>query len=56
MEISNQSLEKLEKINNEIKELYTEYMILLEKYQENMATLKDLEPKVGQKRKRWQIN
>jgi chaperonin cofactor prefoldin len=47
--------EDLKKVQMELDEIQKAYQELEKKYDENITTIKRLEPKVGFKRKRWQM-
>ncbi len=47
--------EDLKKVQMELDEIQKAYQDLEKKYYSNLTTIKRLEPKVGQKRKRWQM-
>jgi predicted nucleic acid-binding Zn-ribbon protein len=48
--------EDLNKVQMELDEIQKAYQELKKKYDSNLTTIKRLEPKVGQKRKRWQMD
>ncbi len=48
--------EDLKKVQIELDEIQKSYLELEKKYDDNLKIIDCLKPKVGQKRKRWQID